>query len=118
MIGSFNPLREFHLTNEHALLNFARRVVVMVIEPDLANRQDFGGCGCWRIFCVRIGEVLGVVRVNADRGVNPIVGVGDGERRIQAIRTGASARNHDVAKARGTRPFNCLGAIDVKIGVV
>ena len=65
-----------------------------------------------------IREVLGFVRVNAHRGINPIVTLGDGQRRVQAIGACASTCHQDVTKAGGAGAFNHCRAVGVEVGIV
>ncbi len=70
--------RHFHLLEEDALLHVARRVIVKVVEPDLAPGDDFGIVRQALQF-VEVGWLgeFGFMRVNSDGRVNPVVLLGE-----------------------------------------
>ena len=94
-------------------------MVVVVVKAHLAQRHDLGMPGeLANPLRDGVREIAGLVRVNSHRGVDPIVGLGDGQGRIQAVDTSAPARDQDVAKPGGPRAFDYRVAVRVEIGVV
>src|SRR5208337_5018038 len=78
--GELGGVREFHLLAEDALLNVARGVIVEVVQADLSPGDDFGMLGkLGQSVEMRRGDFLRLVGMDADRGVDPVVGFGVGQ---------------------------------------
>ncbi len=96
--------RLLELAAENALLHVARRLflVVMVIEPHLAPRDHARVPGeLVELREMLVGGGLRVVRVNADRRVDPIVLLGEGNRGVDALgRAGPAADRQQRLDAR------------------
>ncbi len=74
---------DFHLSHKHPLLDLARRIVVVIVESDLAYDQDLGvlaqgldAGGGGRV------EPARIVRVHSHRGRDVLVSVGDADGRL------------------------------------
>ncbi len=116
-------LRERHLVAEDAVLHFARRMIVEVVETDLAPRDDF------RMFHqpgqfiqMLLRDYLRFVRMDPHRGVNPIVLLREGQRRIEFLRAGARADREQCgdtccpcAFEHGFAVFRELREVDVRV---
>src|SRR5579872_4403038 len=90
--GQFGRSGEFHLSNENILLYFARRVIVVVVEPDFApcdhpppTRKFF------ELRKVRVSGQFGFVRMNPYGGVNRIVLLRNLHRAIECAGAVSSA---------------------------
>ncbi len=57
----------------------------------------------------------GFVRVHPHRGVDPVVTLGDGERRVQMLGTCAPTRHEQVPKPRRPRPLDDRLAVGVNV---
>ena len=73
----FGRARQFHLPQEYLLLQFARRVIVKVVQPDFAPGDDLGpSCQLFKLLKVGIGGQLGFMGMNADGGQDKFVPLG------------------------------------------
>ena len=94
------------------MLRFARRVIVEIVQPNLAPGNYFGMFGEFAEFCQHIRRNLfGFVRMDADRGINPVVRLGVRNGRVHLFRTGPGADRQNRLHARGPRPFEHSVAI-------
>src|SRR5271157_2722154 len=91
----------------------------MIIEPDLADahyarllRQPAD------LFGVVIREVFRVVRVNAGRGVNPIVALGQGEGSLEVVRAGAAPYRQQIAQSGGAGTRHYCRAVGVEVRII
>ena len=69
--------RQFHLTDENCLLHIARRVVVEIIQTNLAPGNHFGVVS--ETLHVLISSFIrksGLMRMNAECGINEFVFLG------------------------------------------
>src|SRR5207253_4742351 len=96
-----------------ALLNVARRMVVVIIETDFPPGKEFGALRQIAEFVVmcRCGE-LGFMRVNSGRGINPFVALGKWQRGVQ--RAGSAADGKDIAYSSSLRPRQHVGSIGIE----
>ena len=67
---------------------------------------------------MRFGRVLGFMRMNSGRGIDPVVLTPHTERGSEFLEFGAVANRQNVADARGARAFEHGVAIRVKVGNV
>src|SRR5258708_29090483 len=96
---------QLHLIAEHALLHFARRMIVEIVESDFSVSDHARVLRQLRkLLEVRRGKFLRLVRMRADGGVNPIMLLGKRNRRIQLFGAWPSADGEKGAQARGARP--------------
>ena len=117
MMGRSARRGQVELFDEDALLNVARRMVVVIVEADLADGQEFGVLGqSGKLFVMRWRGELGFVRVNSGGGVDPGETLGEGHRRSQ--RAGGSADGQNVAHTGGLRAGQHVHAIRVEFGHV
>ncbi len=72
-------MRQFDLLGEHPLLNIARSVVVVVVQPGLADGDD---AGRREEVDDRVDALDGVMGVQADRRSDLGMGGGCGDRRL------------------------------------
>ena len=73
----FCTLRKIHLVAEYAVLDFARRMIVVVVETDLAPGDDFRMLGqSGQVIQMLLHYLLRFVGMYADSGVNPIMLLG------------------------------------------
>src|SRR5690349_17813169 len=93
----FSRARDLHLAQEDLLLHIARRMIVVVIESDLAEpnhatmtRKRFELC------VVALCSQPGFVWMNADAGIDPVVLLSDADRAIESAGPGAAADRKDV----------------------
>ena len=115
--GAAGTARQVELFDEDALLNVARRMVVVIVEADLADGQEFGVLGqSGKLFVMGLGGELGFVRMNSGGGVDPGKTRGEGHRRSQ--RAGGSADGQNVAHTGRLRPGQHVHAIRVEFGHV
>ncbi len=78
--GKLGLLRQRHLVAKDAVLHFVWRMIVEVIEPNFSPRDDFGILGQASQFIqMLLRHFLRFMRMNPDRGVNPIVLFGEGQ---------------------------------------
>ena len=106
-------MREFHLPAEDALLDVARGVIVEVVQADFAPGDYFGVLGeLGESFEMRRGDLPGFVRMDAHRGVDPIVRFRVGQRGIEFFRAGTGADGEDCRDTGGT------GALEHGLAVV
>ncbi len=78
--GQFCLLRKGHLIAEDTMLDFAGRMIVEVVEPHLAPGDDFGMLRQASQFLqMLLRDFLRFMRMNPDRGVNPIVLLSEGQ---------------------------------------
>ncbi len=111
--GEFGGVGELHLLAEDAFLDVARGVIVEIVEADFAPGDDFGMLGKFgESFEMRRGDFLGLMGMDADRGVDPIVGFGVGQGGIEFFRAGTRADGEDGGDTGGA------GAIEHGVAVV
>jgi hypothetical protein len=107
MIGSFAASCHLHLLNEDALLHIARRVIVEVVEADLAPGDHVGIAGKALEFVeVRWRGECSFVRMNADRRVDARVFIGEFDGAVERARAGTVA----VADGEHRCYAGCLGS--------
>ena len=88
--GQGGGSRQFHLADEDVLLDLARRVVVIVVETDFSPGYDFcSAAELFKLTKIGVGGKFGFVRMNADRGVDEVVLLGNFDAAIE--RAGALA---------------------------
>jgi hypothetical protein len=114
--GQSVRLSEVQLAAENGLLDVSRRVVVVIIEADFADRDDLLVlCKLFQFKKMLLGGELRLVRVDADGGVNPVAAFGHFEARSQAMGTGATTDGYEMPDAAIPRPVKHLLAILVKL---
>ena len=113
--GAAHAARQLELFGEDALLNVARRMVVVIIETDFPPGKEFGALRQIAEFVVmcRCGE-LGFMRVNSGGGINPFVALAKWQRGVQ--RAGSAADGEDVAYSSSLRPRQHIGSIGIEFG--
>ena len=100
-IGSFGLLRERHLVAKNAILHVARRVIVEIVEANFAPGDDFRVLGELRELVEMLRrDLLRLVRVDADRGVDPVVLIGIFDRGVELFGAGTRADRENVFDAR------------------
>src|SRR5260370_20189072 len=118
-------VRQRHLLVENAMLQVARRIIVEVVESDLAPRDDFGMLRQSGQFIQMLLRYFSrFVRMYSDSGVNPIVLFGERQRSIQFLRARTSADSKQRGNAGGARAikhslavFRKLPKINVRVRV-
>ena len=76
------------------LLNFPRRVVIVIVQPNLSHRQEFGFTRQTpKVLKMRILGLRRFMRMNARCRLDPVVGLGNVERRPHLLRATRST-NH------------------------
>ncbi len=102
--GQLRLSRHLQLANENLLLHLAGRVVIVKVQPNFADGQDFGlACRGPQQVKVPFFGFLGLVRMNADRGINPVVTFGDGKRNAKIVARSLPRWSEDSA-ARQPEP--------------
>src|SRR5437868_5529162 len=95
--GQFVPACQFHLLNKNFLLNFAWRMVVVVIEANFTPGNDFGlPRELLEFYEIRFFRQLGLVRMDADCRVQEFVLVGEFHGAVQSSGTVAGTDGEDV----------------------
>jgi hypothetical protein len=94
--GEIDFASKHKLAAKDILLNIARRVIVEIVEADFAPGEDAG------VFreAGEFGEPIfsgefGFVGMDADRGVDPVVFLGERNGGVEAVRGGAAANGED-----------------------
>src|SRR5258705_5696333 len=102
--GKLCLLRKGHLIAEDAVLRFARRMIVVVVETDLAPGDDFGMLRqLSQLIQMLLRDFLGFMGMNANGGVNPVMLFGKWQCGIEllAARPGAdSEQSRDSSRTR------------------
>ncbi len=105
-MGSFAVARLPKLAPKNLLLHFARRMIVVIIEPHLAPRNHA------RMLRQLIqprkmlfGSKLRLMRMNSNRRVNPVVLFGKRNRRVQPVRPRPASNREQRPHARRARAF-------------
>src|SRR5467141_3231817 len=81
--GQLGLSGERHLFAKDARLYLSRRVIVMIVEADLAPGDDAGTLReCCQPFKMLRSDFFRFVRVNSDGRVNPIVLLGERQRGV------------------------------------
>src|SRR6476661_6555568 len=108
-----------HLSDKDALLHFAWRMIVIVIEADLAPGNHF------RIASklIKFGEIrflrhLRFMRMDSDRCVNNLMLFSDLDGAVERARAITGAHSEHVHDASLTRTSNHLLAIRVETGAI
>ena len=111
--------RQLDLRAERALLVGARRVVAVVVEAGLADRQAARvGGELAQLVCDRVRVAGGVVGVVADRGVHLVVLLGGRERRAPRALVDADVRMRLTPSSRAAASSSSSGAgAAVEVGV-
>src|SRR5262249_6841982 len=106
---------DLHLAQENLLLYVSRRVVVVIVKADLTE-SDHARMARKRFEfnMIVVGGQFGVVRMNADSGVDPVVPLGDTNRAIESARPGAAADSENVYYARGASALQHFSTIGVE----
>src|SRR6185436_14680776 len=82
--------RNLKLPPKNLSLNVAGRMIVVVVEPGLANREDLPATGkVPHQTVVSLFNFGSIVRMDADTGGDPVVLLRDGEPAAHVIRTAA-----------------------------
>ena len=114
--GQLGRPRHFHLPDENLLLHRTRRVIVKIIQADLAP-GDYSG-----IFrqLLQLGKIvfvgqLGLMWMNANRRPDPVVLLGNLDGAIQRPRTGAATDGKNHPHACGARALQRRLTVSVKL---
>jgi len=104
--GLLRPARQIHLLAENTRLRFARRMIVKIIEPDLPPSDDFRMLSqpC-QFFQVLWCSFLRFVGVNSNRGENPVMLFGKGQRGIELLGSRAGSYGKQRRDAGSSRAF-------------
>ncbi len=106
---------EFHLLDECELLHVARRMIVIVVQPDLTPGNDLGSfCQLLHIVERSLVRELRFMRMNPDRRINEFVLLGQQNSAIKVNRAVAIANGDDGLDAGLARPSNYLLAIGIE----
>src|SRR5713101_5983459 len=104
------------LFSKYALLDVAWRKIVVVIEANLAPGNHAVMLRQAREFIVmRLRDFFRFVRVNADGGVDPVVRVGERQRRVELLRAGACADGEECGDSCRARPLEHFRAVAIKL---
>src|ERR1700676_19480 len=117
--------RQRELLAKNAILNVAGRMIVEIVEPNLAPSDHFRMLReCRKLIEMLRPDFLGLVRMDSHGSVNPIVLLGKWQRRVKLFRTGAGAdgqqrRYSCTASAiqHGLAVLPKLRGIDMRVGV-
>ena len=123
--GSFSCARQRQLPAKNNVLHLAWRKVVVVIEADFTPGDHARVLGKRFKRCqVRVGYLRGFVRMDANRGLNPIMLLGERQRRIQFFGTRARSDREQGGDSRlaralehGIAIFVKLREIQVRVGI-
>ena len=108
--------RQFHLPQEDLLLQFARRVIVEIVQPDFAPGNDLGPFRqLFEFLKVGVGGQLGFMRMDADGGVDKFVLLGQSNAAVQRAGPGSAANGDDLFNAAVPRPRDHLLAVGVEL---
>ena len=104
--GLFCTPRQNHLILENTRLHFARGMIVKIVESDFAPGYDFRmlSQSC-QFFQMLRCDFLRFVRVNANRGVNPLMLFGKGQRGIELFGPWAGADREERAHSSSAGAF-------------
>src|SRR5262249_55558191 len=93
--------RELQLPHEYGPLDIARRKIVVVVEADLAQCQNLGVREqiAQPVKCI-VGRLGGIVRMDAYRGVEKRIAIGQPSSRLQIGGTVAGADRHHSLDSR------------------
>ena len=93
--------RLLHLLDEDVVLDFSRREVVVIVEADFTDRDDFGMlCEISEVAERILVRFRGVVRVDSDGRVERFVAIGKADAGFQIGRAVACADRHKSRHAR------------------
>src|SRR5271157_4941273 len=101
----FRRAGHFHLLKEDALLHVARRMIVEVVEPDFAPGYNLGiARQSFKLIEIFLLRELGLVRMNANRGVNAFMLLREFDSTVERAR----ARTISIADGEDGRDPGCL----------
>ncbi len=102
--GQFCFLRERHLVAKDALLHVARRMIIEVVETNLAPRDDFGMLRqpC-QLIQMLLRHFLRFMGMNPYSRVNPIMLFGERQRCIQLLGPRPRADSEQCRNTRSPR---------------
>jgi len=110
---------KLELSSQYVELGLAVRVVIEVIQADFAEGQNLGGFGQETDFIAMcVAEVTGLVGMDPNRRIDPIVLFRNGKRGAKSVRCGASADCHDTGNPGSAGSFNDRVAVRVEGRVV
>ncbi len=93
---------------KHPRLHVLRAVLVVVVEPALADADDLRMVGEGEQRAGVVERLLrGVVRMHAERAVDALIGLGEREHRLDAGEPGADRLHHLDAGGAGARADPC-----------
>ena len=117
--GQIELARELQLTDQDLPLHVARRMVVVIIESDFANRHQLRmRRELSELVEMAVPRLRGLVRVNARRGVNPLVSLGNPHGLAQAVGSPGPADGQQILQPGATRALDHGVAVRVKVGIV
>src|SRR6267142_3314695 len=96
--------RQIHLFPENPRLHLARGMIVIIVESDLAPGDDFRKLSepCQFLQVLR-RDFLRLVGMNSNRGENPVMLFGKGQRGIELLWPRAGADGQERAHSSGAR---------------
>ena len=109
---------ECHLHAESFLLSFAWHVLIMIIEPDLANGLDFCVGAAERAEGIKhvVADFVGMVRVCAGGGIDIVIFLRERGRGMRGFE--APCGNHQARDALRWQACEKLVAVFVECGIV
>ena len=108
-----------HLLDEHIALDVTRRVVVVVIQSDLADRDDFRVRREFGKPSIGFAVGLrGIVRMHTNGRVNKWITVRQADAHFEVRRSVAGADRHHRFDAGGERPLDHGFAVVVELFAV
>ena len=112
----FGRTRQFHLLQKYLLLQFAGRVIVKVVEPDLPPGNDLGPpCQLFKLLEVGIRGQLGFMRMNADCGEDKVVLLGKANAAVERPRPRSTANSDNLFHAAIARAGDRLLTVGVEL---
>ena len=88
----FGRLRQVQLLHKYLLLHIPRRMIVEIIQSNLAPGKDFGLlCQLCHLFEIGIGSEFGFVRMNSNGRINEIVLFCEPDAAVERARASSAA---------------------------
>jgi len=115
--GLLRGARQRELPAKDSLLHVARGMVVVIIEAHFAPSDHAGVAGqFFEAREMRVRGLGGVVGMNADAGVNPVVLLGEGDGGVEAFGgAGAAADGQQRGDAGGAGTFEHGRAVFIEV---
>src|SRR6266581_7254281 len=104
------------LLSKDALLDVARRKIVVVIEANLApGNHAVMLRQAHEFFVMRLRDFFRFVWMNANGRVDPVVRFGERQRRVELRRAGACADGEECGNSCRARPLQHFRAVAIKL---